>query len=238
MEYYKNYEKRYQAASEAGIEIWGHSEKDEILVSVMQKWVNDNNLIGKSVIEFACGEGSCGVILSQLGVIYHGVDIAPTALEKAKERLHDYHNATFELLDMAKEAPKEKYDAALDVMGIHMLITDDQRLSYLKNACGCLKDNAPMLFFRENYSEDAIEEEIKSLEQFKTMTGIDFDTPQKRMMNGKEVYLPILPSRARSKKGYCSELEKAGFAVESFCQSEENSAMASGADIYVRKRTA
>lgn len=235
MEYYKNYEKRYQAATDAGIDIWGHSERDEILASTLKKWVADNSLIGKTVIEFACGEGSCGIILSQLGVIYHGADIAPTALEKAKERLRDYPDATFELLDMVKETPKGKYDAALDVMGMHMLITDDQRLGYLKNAHDCLKENAPMLFFRENYSENAPQDEIKSLDQFKVITGIDFDTPQKRIMNGKEVYLPTLPSRARSEKGYCAELQKAGFKVELFSPSAENNSISCGADIYVRK---
>ncbi len=190
---------------------------------------------GKSVIEFACGEGSCGIVLSHLGVIYHGVDIAPTALKKAEKRLHGFPNVSFEHLDMVKEMPKGKYDAALDVMGIHMLITDNQRLCYLKNACGCLKKNAPMLFFRENYNENAAENVIESLEQFEEMTGTDYKTPQKRIMNGKEVYLPTLPARARSERGYCSELQKAGFKVEKFGISAENTSIVSGADIYVRK---
>lgn len=235
MEYYQAYEKRYQAAYEADIELWGNSEKDAVLAETLKKWVEDNNLKGKRVIEFACGEGSCGILLSELGVLYCGVDIAPTAIQKAEERLSRFPDARVGLLDMVKAAPKEKFDAALDVMGLHMIVTDGDRRRYLENAYACLNDHAPMLFFRENYSEGAKEDTVESFADFQKMTGNDYQTPQKRMMNGKEVLIPLLPARARSKGGYVTELYAAGFTVEAFEQSKENGAMLCSADIYVRK---
>lgn len=235
MEYYKAYEKRYQAAYDADIELWGNSEKDVVLAETIKKWVEDNALRGKRVIEFACGEGSCGILLSELGVIYCGVDIAPTAVKKAKARLERFPDARVEVADMVKEAPKEKFDAALDVMGFHMIVTDGERQRYLKNVYSCLNDHAPMLFFRESYNEEAKENKVESLEDFQNLTGSDYETPQRRMMNGKEVFIPLLPARARSKEGYVTELEAAGFSVEAFERSIENGAILRSADIYVRK---
>ena len=85
--YYWAYEKRYQAVYEAGISRWGHSPEDAVLYKTLKTWVETNGLQGKKVIEFACGEGACGVILSKLGCIYRGFDISPSAIEKAKEAL-------------------------------------------------------------------------------------------------------------------------------------------------------
>lgn len=237
--YYESYEKRYQAINEAKIDVWGNSEKDPILFETLRRWVEENSLKGKKVIEFACGEGSCALILSELGVDYTGVDIAQTAINEAEKRLTGRKNVRFRRIDIVKEKITEnfgeKFDAALDVMGIHMIVTDGERQSYLKNAFDCLNNGAPMLLFRENYNEEAKETVIDTFEDFKKMTGADYETPQKREMDGKEVYIPLLPSRARSKAGYVGELEEAGFVVEKFVRSEENRAMLSSADIYVRK---
>ncbi len=236
MEYYKNYEKRYKAVNEAGIPLWGNSEKDTVLIETLKKWVEENDLKGKRVIEFACGEGSCGIILSDMGVRYYGVDIAPSAVQKGKERLSDYPDAVVEQLDMVKEAPEGRFDGALDVMGFHMLVTDNDRKKYLKNALDCLKQNAPMLFIREICGEDEnMEKEIKTFDEFKALTENDYDMPQKRLVNGKEVYIPFLPARARSMNGYVRELEAAGFSIDSAQISPENSSVIHGVDIYARK---
>jgi hypothetical protein len=52
--YYLAYEERYQRVFSAGGERWGHAPDDEVLVATLDKWVNDNNLAGKNIIEFAC----------------------------------------------------------------------------------------------------------------------------------------------------------------------------------------
>ena len=115
--YYLAYEARYQKVFAAGVECWGHSPDDETLVSTLGKWVNENNLAGKKIIEFACGEGACGVILSRSGCRYRGVDIAASAIEKAQNRLRGFPDARVGIMDMVKERTNETYDAALDCMG-------------------------------------------------------------------------------------------------------------------------
>ena len=154
MEYYKKYEQRYQAVYAAGAEMWGYTPDNETLNEYLSIWVSDYNLQGKRLLETCCGEGGAGVILSNLGCIYHGIDIAPSALETAKRLLTPYDSATVELLDLVKEPIQGQYDAAFDSMGFHMLLTDADRASYLRNVYQALKPGAPTLFFRESYSED------------------------------------------------------------------------------------
>ena len=240
--YYLAYEDRYRRVFEAGIELWGHSPDDEILVRTLAEWVEKNDLAGKTVAEFACGEGAAGVILSKLGVRYRGFDIAPSAIEKARERLRDFPDARVERLDMVKERAglPETFDAALDCMGFHMILTDADRDAYLANANAVLKPGAPMLFFRESYRDNAYTGVVESFDHWKEITGDDYTTPQLRSYrdgaDGKDVWIPCVPARARNREGYCTEMERAGFAVEKFMGMEESSAILYSVSIYVRKQ--
>ncbi len=235
--YYLAYEDRYQKVYAAGVEYWGHSSDDEILCATLEKWVEENNLGGKKIIDFACGEGACGMILSKLGCLYHGVDIAPSAVKKAKERLYQFPDAKVCLLDMVKESAPDCYDAALDCMGLHMLVADGERAAYLKNAFGCLKSGAPMLFFRQCHGEDAFDGAVRSYKHWEEICGSDYKTPSLRRedKSGKEVLIPLVPARAKSKEGYIKELQNAGFIVEKFIKMETNSANPYSASIFVRK---
>ena len=241
--YYMAYEKRYQAVFSAGAKRWGHSPDDEVLYNTLRSWVEEYNLQGKRVVEYACGEGACGVILSELGCIYHGVDISPSAIEKCKELLKNNPKATVEVLDMVKERVNGEFDASLDCMGFHMLVTDNDRELYLKNVYSSLKGNAPMLFFRESYRRDeTYQGVVNSVEEWSEITGEDYQTPQLRQIrNGetgkiKEVSIPLLPARAKNKDQYIAEFEKAGFIVDRFIEMCTSTAIAHSATVYVRKK--
>lgn len=237
--YYFAYEERYQRVYSAGVDFWGHNPNDEELTKVLTNWVNEHQLAGKKVIEFACGEGAAGVILSRLGCIYHGVDISPTAVEKAKSILAPFPNAIVELCDMVNQAIDSKYDAALDIMGLHMLVLDQDRRRYLQNAFNCLKSNAPMLFYRESFRVDAFEGEITTFEEWVSITKSDYVTPAKRVVqNGDkeiEVFIPLVPARAKTKAGYINELTAAGFVVQHFQEMDYNEQNPFSATLYVYK---
>jgi len=240
--YYMAYEKRYQAVFSAGAERWGHSPEDEVLYHTLKSWVEENNLQGKSIIEYACGEGACGVILSELGCVYHGVDISPSAIAKSKELLKKYPNATVEVLDIVKETVKGKYDAALDCMGFHMLITDNDRNCYLKNAYDALKENAPMLFFRESYrTNGTYRGVVHTAMEWEKITGEDYKTPQLRQVRNSadgstvNVLIPLVPARAKDQNGYREEFENIGFRVEKLIEMDVSTAIPHSASIYVRK---
>lgn len=242
--YYMAYEKRYRAVFEAGASRWGHSSEDPVLYETLKTWVEENGLQGKKVVEFACGEGACGVILSELGCVYQGYDISPTAIDTAQRKLSSCPNASAGVLDMVKEKACGTYDAALDCMGLHMLVTDTDRSSYLKNAYEALNDHAPMLFFREAYrnglgEESAYKGSVQSFEEWKAISGCDYDTPQLRTAkteNGTvEVSIPLVPARAKDKEDYISEMEAAGFTVEGFVEMADSDAIPLSASIFVRK---
>ena len=237
--YYEAYEDRYRKAYAAGAVRWGHGPDDEALRVLLERWVDTYGLAGKRVLEFACGEGASGVILSQLGCVYHGVDLAPSALERAREALAGCPNATVSRLDMVREAMEGPYDAALDVMGLHMLITDADRAAYLRNACGCLAPGAPMLFYRESYGAEAWEGTVDSVEQWKQIHNLDLDTPEARTAQGPsgdvEVWVPLLAARPRSREGYLAELTAAGFTMDWFELETVNEQIVRGASFCARK---
>lgn len=145
---------------------------------------------------------------------------------------------------MVKGTTGQKYDAALDCMGFHMLITDNDRKAYLQNAFSSLKSYGPMLFFRESYKNDNNREtvfkgEVESYQQWKEITGNDYDTPTLRRVDighkNVEVLVPLVPARANDKEGYIAELQSAGFIIEDFVEMDISSAIKHSASIYVRK---
>ena len=86
-EYYRAYEERYRAVRDVGEFTWGHTRDDERFTGAIGDWVRENELSGKRVAEFACGEGAAAVLLCGMGCIYEGYDIAPTAVEICQRAL-------------------------------------------------------------------------------------------------------------------------------------------------------
>ena len=213
-QYYERYEDRYRAVYAAGAPAWGHCADDPGLRTILSQWAAREGLSGKRVVEYACGEGASGVVLSALGILYTGVDIAPAAVARAKMNLADCPGAHILELNMVKERAAGTYDAALDVMGVHMLVTDADRADYLRNARAALREGAPMLFYRVSYREDAYEGPVACFEDWMRITGDDYETPAPRYAGDIEVMLPLLPARAMNRAGYERELAAAGFAVE------------------------
>lgn len=237
--YYKSYEERYKKVYEAGIELWGNSRNDEELVRVLSEWVNKNNLVGKKIVEFACGEGEIGVVLSSMGCHYQGYDIAPSAVAKASEKLSGYPNASVTLRDLVIEPIDEKFDALLDVMGLHMMVTDSDRKAYLTNGYNCLKADAPFLFYRQSAKEDAYDGVIDSIEQYVEILECDYVTPGKRevIQDGEtiEVHIPLVPARARNLEGYLKEFSDIGFHIDEITDLAPNQAIYKSAAIYGHK---
>lgn len=237
-EYYMAYEERYRAVEAAGGGTWGHSAEDHGTNAALESWVRENALIGKCVAEFACGEGAGGVILSRLGCVYSGFDIAPTAVEKARRALAEFPGASVRQLDMVRQRlPENSLDGALDMSGLHMLVTDAHRAAYLKNVFWALKPSAPALFWQEAYREDAYEGPVMSIEEWERMSGLDFHTPESRTIGntGREVMLRLLPARPRTEEGYMREFQAAGFEVLEVRKLGDTDFMASSAGIWVRK---
>jgi hypothetical protein len=50
-----------------------------------------------------------------------------------------------------------------------------------------------------------------------------------------EIFVPLLPARAKDKKQYVDELNKIGFYIEKFIEMNVSNAIPYSASIYVRK---
>ena len=235
--YYLAYEERYRKVH-ALQALWGHSPQDEELRSILSRWVETHNLAGKHIAEFACGEGGSGVILSEAGCIWHGFDAAPSAVDRARLLTEHFPNAHCEVRDLIHQPlPAQSYDAALDVMGLHMLVTDSDRRAYLQNMFNCLKGGASALLVHESFRTDAYEGNVSSIEEWARITGLDFHTPQPRRIPGSDeiTYLPLLPARPKNQAGYISEMEDIGFVVEEFMEMGENEKCIRSACIRVKR---
>lgn len=237
-EYYRAYEQRYRAVRDVGDFVWGHRTDDVQLREALAGWVGEYGLSGKRVAEFACGEGAGGVLLCSMGCRYAGYDIAPTAVEICREALKKFPDARVELRDMVNEPVEEaSLDGAADISGLHMLVTDADREKYLKNVFRALKPGASALFWQEAFREDAFEGRVESIEDWMKETGLDFKTPERRRIGGtdKEVMLPLLPARPRSREGYIREFEKAGFRVVWIREIKDSEFMAMSVGILAEK---
>jgi len=236
--YYAAYEERYRKVYEAGGEFWGSLPEDASLRAELGAWVNANRLQGKRVMEFACGEGGSGVILCEAGCRYQGGDLAPSAVEKATKRVEAWKDARVRVMDMVREPLEENsLDAALDVAGLHMLITDSHRADYLENVFHALKPGAPALFCRESYREDSYEGPVETLEAWAKRMDLDLTTPQKRPIGpeGKMVEIPLLAARTKNMEGYRQEMEKAGFVVDAIIPVGGTPQIVYSVSVYVHK---
>lgn len=221
--YYTAYDKRYRAVYAQGVEYWSaFPEESAAVKSDVRRFLSEANVQpGARVIEFGCGEGSVGVLVAGMGYSYTGVDIAESAIEKARARLAKFGDRVrlhvADILNLAAFSDAS-FDAALDVSCLHMLVVDADRQRYLREAHRLLKPGAPMLFCKECCRADAKAEVVESYEQWLRLSREDVDTPQTRdaWQDGrvKKVRLPCIAARARSQEQYRAELEGAGFAFE------------------------
>ncbi len=238
-QYYEAYEGRYQAVQSVSRDLfWGHSPEDEELNGYLSDWVSRHDLRGKRVVEFCCGEGGSGAVLASLGCGYQGYDIAPSAIEKAKDTLKNFPDAKVEVRNLVTEALNENaFDAALDVMGFHMLVVDSDRKAYLSNMYHALKPGAPAFFFHQLYRREIYRGPVETFEDWKRISGSDYATPEEREIGdtGRTVMIPLVPGRARMKDDYIEELQAAGFIVDSFMEMGDNRKAPFSCSFHVHK---
>lgn len=236
--YYEAYEDRYRRVHAAGGH-WGHRADDAELRAAIADMVSRFGLAGGHIIEFMCGEGAGGAIACALGLEYTGVDIAPSAIDSAHALLSGNAKAHLICADATRFRAEQPFDAALDALGLHMLITDSDRAAYLASVHDALKPGAPFLLYHDAYSEEACQAPISSLSDWQRETGIQPDTLDERAVStpGGEVtlLLPRLPARPQSRAGYERELSAAGFRMESIVAHEYGGMVFSATVLAVRE---
>lgn len=218
--YYTAYEKRYRAIYRQGIPYWtaDPSELKSIILTIDGFLTRHHISAQANIAEFGCGEGFVAVYLLEQGYAYTGIDMSPSALEKASQRIASYGDQGLllqaDLLNITSFT-EETYDAGIDVGCFQMLVLDADRQLYLNNLYRMLKPGAPVLFCRSAFDADAIENHIETYEQWLHIAKQDVDTPELRnaWKDGMPypIQLPRIAVRPRNLVQYQQELEFAGF---------------------------
>ena len=140
---------------------------------------------------------------------------------------------------MVNEQATGEFDAAVDVMGFHMLVLDSDRKKYLSNVRAVLTAGAPMIFYKQAHRtemakvfDDVI---IESFEQWLMLTGDDYNAKREMTIEGKTINTPFVPARGRTKEGFIKEFTEAGFVVDDFKSMEMSKESPHAATIWVHK---
>ena len=217
--YYAAYERRYRSVYAQGVRYWtaGPDERGDVARAVDSFLDSMSASSGTHVVEFGSGEGYAGECVARRGYRYTGIDIARSAIAKARDRLAGCGTRTRVVVgDIVRlPFPRAAFDAALDIGCLHMLVVDADRRAYLREARRVLKPGGRVLFCRAAYRADAADDKVESYEQWLAMTGADVKTPEEReaWQEGESVkiMLPRLAARARNLDGYRREMDAAGF---------------------------
>lgn len=225
MKYYNVYEDRYKRVYAQGVEYWTN-DPTEIKDSIdkLNGFLECYRLLSQDtkIIEFGCGEGHIAQYLTERGYEYLGVDLSPSAIEKAKERIGN-NKASEDLLlgDVTHldEIPDESYDVGIDNFCLQMLVVDDDRHNYLSGIARILRRGGKA-YFHNIYQENAFEGELRSFDEYVEKLKPDLETLEDReaYTEGKclKIKLPRIPARFKNEQGYRRELTNAGFLIDNF----------------------
>lgn len=223
--YYSAYEDRYRRVYSQGIEYWTNDPieiKDSI--NRLERFLKYYRLSAKNfkIIEFGCGEGHLAQYLVQKGYEYVGVDLSPSAIAKAKSRLHKFNlSGNFLLgdvthLDMIAD---ESYNVSIDNFCLQMLVLDSDRHNYLSEITRILVKGGKA-YFHEIYREKVFEGELRTFDEYMAKLKPDFENLEDRRVYTKgrcrKIKVPRVPARFNNEIGYRKELTDAGFTIDNF----------------------
>ena len=177
--YYTTYEDRYRRVYAQGVEYWtGDPEEITAVICLVDDFIEFAKVTPffHSIIEFGCGEGFLAKHLLQKGYSYLGVDISPSALNKARNRISE-SDPRFMLGDVTNlpEVRSGSFDIALDNYCLHMFVTDADRRRYLGEVHRTLKPGG-YAWFHEIGQQDRFNDRIESIDEFLVKHPMDLNT--------------------------------------------------------------
>lgn len=258
--YYYAYENRYRRVYAEGIRYWsehppevkgaldGFSEllkvlSEQPLCSIGRQAPAEVNAAaaqgGESasaggrlrVLEPGCGEGRFAVESLARGFDYVGIDLAPSALARARERVDAFQKDAVGVQLLCRDVTElsflepASFDLAIDIGLLHMLVADCDRRRYLDGLRRALREGGLVLFI-EACSEGAYDGPVETYEDYMRVFAPGLVTDEERIAynDGREVTIKLdrLPARPRDRKGYVRELCDHGFRVLDFTNLETN----------------
>jgi SAM-dependent methyltransferase len=207
------YEDRYRRVYSAGARFWETPIPTEELADFLRE--RDISK-GSKVIEFGCREGRDSIFLAKLGFKVTAVDVAPSAINRAREWAQEEGvEVDFQVNDVTalKGIPDRYYDLGINIGCLQMFPEYETRQRHFSEAFRVLRPKA--LFFLCNMAV-LTQEEVK--QQFPpgwTWPKVGDSTPRKILVDGKEkeISLPIIAGHGFTKEELVKELTEAGFKI-------------------------
>lgn len=123
----------------------------------------------RRILEIGCGDGFGMPIAAQDAEYVLGVDVDTRLLEGNQERLATLKNVEWQLLDICKETPKKKFDAAFSIDVIEHL---DAGLDgpFMENSLAALHDDAVYIVGTPNETANAYASERSRIQHINLKT--------------------------------------------------------------------
>ncbi|MGH0031905.1 MAG: class I SAM-dependent methyltransferase [Myxococcota bacterium] len=126
----------------------GRPVSPEIVAAVEEGWLPR----GGHVLDAGCGEGVVADWMSRNGFTALGVDIAPSAIERARSMYPEGPALRFDVADLRRKAPagEKPFDVVIDRGCFHQM-RDDDLPPYVANLTDACAPDARMLIFYRAY---------------------------------------------------------------------------------------
>jgi len=228
--YYLRYDEHYRSLHSQGIQYWSdgpdHCQKNiQRVCGLLTRLVPDPH--GRSLLDAGCGEGHLALPIANLGFEYTGIDVSPAAIGKARDRVAQRSPAPrFHVSDTVSgegEPFQRQFDVVLDQSCFPMIVVDVDARRYLQNIHRVLRPQSLYLMLNQEWSSDAYDGDIASIEQYQAVFHHDLSKPKRweAWHGGRwvEVTLPSFAGRPRRRESLVREVTRAGFEV---CELHDN----------------
>lgn len=208
------YEDRYRRVYSAGARFWEAPVPTEELIDFIKRCSFRKNI---KVIEFGCGEGRDSIFLAKLGFNVTAVDIAPSAIRRARDwAAEEKVKVDFQVNDVTalRGILDNSFDLGVNVGCLQMFPESEDRKRHFSEAFRTLKPGA--VYFLCNMA-------VLTKDELKEHFGQGFSSPKvgdlmlrKIIVNGKEkeIPLPTIAGHGFTKEELNRELTEAGFQIK------------------------
>jgi SAM-dependent methyltransferase/quercetin dioxygenase-like cupin family protein len=213
-DYYYGYADRYAAVYAAGGVTWEPKEPNDALVQALDALPFRRG----AVIDLGCGEGRDSIYLAARGFEVIGVDVARSALDKARSRAAAARvHPTFlerDVIDL-RDLPEGHFDLAINMGCLHMIPDPDLRARHLNRVLRLLRPGGIFVLAhcRERWGEGFFS--IPDYEAVGPLVPGRLLDRRIRLSDGTTTMLPLplVPYKESSETELVSELTANGFEI-------------------------